>query len=80
MRACPPGALAHLQEIEIPAPEGGWPGTQQAVNVFNVFNQRKPTSWQSTSEDGPYSIDNEYSLPVGFTAPRSVQFTLSYDY
>ena len=50
------------------------------VNVFNVFNQRKPTSWQSTSEDGPYSIDNEYSLPVGFTAPRSVQFTLSYDY
>ena len=24
MRACPPGALAHLQEIEIPAPEGGW--------------------------------------------------------
>ena len=37
MRACPPGALAHLQEIEIPAPEGGWPGTPQAVNVFNVF-------------------------------------------
>ncbi|WP_394000843.1 GGDEF domain-containing protein [Luteimonas sp. WGS1318] len=37
MRACPPGALAQLQEVEIPAPPEGWPGTPQAVNVFNVF-------------------------------------------
>ncbi len=37
MRACPPGALDRLEEVEIPAPAGGWPGAPQAVNVFNVF-------------------------------------------
>lgn len=37
MRACPPGAMDRLEEIEIPAPAEGWPGTPQAVNVFNVF-------------------------------------------
>lgn len=38
VRACDPAVLATLQEqIEIPAPPGGWPGAPQAVNVFNVF-------------------------------------------
>jgi hypothetical protein len=50
------------------------------VNVFNVFNQRNPTSFDQTSEDAPYSVSNTFGLPIGFTAPRSVQFSLSYDY
>ncbi len=37
MRACDPALLATLHEVEIPAPAGGWSGTPQAVNVFNVF-------------------------------------------
>ena len=37
-RACPAAALAALDVfVEIPPPEGGWPGVPQAVNVFNVF-------------------------------------------
>jgi outer membrane receptor for ferrienterochelin and colicin len=51
------------------------------MNVINVFNQRTPTSYQSTSEgDGPYSIQADYNLPIGYTTPRYVQFSLSYDY
>lgn len=50
------------------------------VNVFNVFNQRNPTSFDQTSEEAPYSVSNTYGIPVGFTSPRSVQFSLSYDY
>jgi outer membrane receptor for ferrienterochelin and colicin len=51
------------------------------MNVINVFNQRTPTSYQSTSEgDGPYSIENDFNLPIGYTTPRYVQFSLSYDY
>ncbi|TWT17802.1 diguanylate cyclase [Luteimonas marina] len=37
MRECSPKALRGLQVVEIPAPAGGWSGTPQAVNVFNVF-------------------------------------------
>ena len=37
MRACTPAMLQGLQVSEIPAPANGWPGTPQAVNVFNVF-------------------------------------------
>ncbi|MEO6383813.1 MAG: hypothetical protein ABIO30_05085, partial [Thermomonas sp.] len=51
------------------------------VNVFNVFNQRKPTSYvQGSEDDGPYSVNNDYKLPIGYTTPRYVQFSLSYDY
>jgi hypothetical protein len=52
-----------------------------SVNVFNAFNERNPTSYVSGSEDdGPYSVNNDYKLPVGFTTPRYVQFSVSYDY
>jgi len=37
MRECTPGALRGLHVVEIPAPPGGWPGSPQAINVFNVF-------------------------------------------
>ena len=51
------------------------------LNVFNVFNERKPTTYVSGSEDdGPYSVNNDYKLPVSFTTPRYVQFSVSYDY
>lgn len=37
MRACTPGMREGLRERRIEAPPGGWPGTPQAINVFNVF-------------------------------------------
>ncbi|MCL7714326.1 sensor domain-containing diguanylate cyclase [Stenotrophomonas mori] len=38
VRACPPEALARLDEsLLIAAPAGGWSGAPQAVDVFNVF-------------------------------------------
>lgn len=37
MRACDPARVEGLHTIEIPAPDGGWSGVPQAVNVFNVF-------------------------------------------
>lgn len=37
-RECQPGMLGrHRQQIEIPAPAGGWSGEPQALDVFNVF-------------------------------------------
>jgi outer membrane receptor protein involved in Fe transport len=50
------------------------------MNVINVFNQRVPTSYQSTAETSPYTVDNTYGLPVGFTTPRYVQLSASYDW
>ncbi|MDQ1118298.1 outer membrane receptor for ferrienterochelin and colicin [Pseudoxanthomonas sp. SORGH_AS 997] len=51
------------------------------ISVFNVLNERKPTSYVQTSEDdGPYSVNNNYMLPVSFSTPRYVQFSASYDW
>ncbi len=51
------------------------------VNVFNVLNERKPTAYYQYSEDdGPYSVNNDYMLPTGYTTPRYVQLSVSYDY
>src|SRR5690606_18275421 len=51
------------------------------LNVFNVFNETVPTSYYQYSEDpGPYTVNNDYMLPVSFTTPRYVQFSVSYDY
>jgi len=37
-RRCDAQQLAQLQQhMQLPAPEDGWPGTPQAVNVFNIF-------------------------------------------
>ena len=52
-----------------------------SMNVFNALNERKATSFvQYSEDDGPYSVNNDYKLPVGFTTPRYVQFSVSYDY
>ncbi len=37
MRACSASMRAGLREHRIEAPPGGWSGTPQAINVFNVF-------------------------------------------
>lgn len=51
------------------------------LNVFNVFNERKPTTYYPYSEnEGPYSVNSDYMLPQSFTTPRYVQFSVSYDY
>ena len=51
------------------------------LNVFNVLNERKITSWVTGSEDdGPYSVNNDFQLPVSYTTPRYVQLSVSYDY
>ena len=51
------------------------------LNVFNVFNELKPTSYYQYSEDyGPKSMNEDYMLPQSFTTPRYVQFSVSYDY
>ena len=50
------------------------------LNIFNLFNERKVTSWDQNSEDGPYSVSNTYKLPVSYTTPRSLQFSMTFDY
>lgn len=51
------------------------------LNVFNVFNERKATSYiQNSESDGPYSVNNDYMLPQSYTTPRYVQFSMSYDW
>lgn len=52
-----------------------------SLNVFNVFDEGKPTSYyQYAEDDGPYSMTADYMLPIGFTTPRYVQLSVSYDY
>jgi hypothetical protein len=52
-----------------------------SMNVFNAFNERVPTSYYQYSEDpGPGVVNNDYMLPIGYTTPRYVQFSVSYDY
>jgi hypothetical protein len=51
------------------------------MSVFNVLNERKATSYVQSSEDeGPYSVNSDYLLPVSYSTPRYVQFSASYDW
>ena len=51
------------------------------LNAFNVFNNRTVTSNYSYSEDdGGYSVNPDYRLPISYTTPRYVQLSVSYDY
>jgi hypothetical protein len=51
------------------------------LNVFNVFNSRTVTSvYQYTEDDGPYVVNYDALMPMSYTAPRYVQFSISYDY
>jgi outer membrane receptor protein involved in Fe transport len=52
-----------------------------SMNVFNLTNEVVPTTYDSSSESpGPGVLSNTYGLPVSFTTPRYVQFSVSYDY
>ena len=50
------------------------------VNVFNVFNKTTATSFDQNSEDDPYVVSNTYNMPLSFSTPRSVQFSVTYDF
>jgi outer membrane receptor protein involved in Fe transport len=51
------------------------------LNVFNALNSVVPTSFDSSTESpGPGVLSNTYGLPISFTTPRYVQFSVSYDY
>jgi hypothetical protein len=50
------------------------------VNVFNAFNELKATSYDQNMEDNPYVVSNTYKMPISYTTPRYVQFSVSYDY
>lgn len=51
-----------------------------AVAVRNVTNDRKTTQVDVTSETAPYTVSNTYLLPIAQQAPRTVQFSVSYDW
>jgi hypothetical protein len=50
------------------------------LDVFNVFNQRRPLQSESKYEEGPYTVSNIYGIGTYFTAPRSARLTASYDF
>lgn len=51
------------------------------LNILNLFNNRRPTSFvQNSEDDGPGSVNADFMLPVGYTTPRYVMLSLSYDY
>lgn len=50
------------------------------VQVRNVFNSRKTTQVDVTSETDPYTVSNTFMLPIGLQTPRTVVFTASYDW
>jgi hypothetical protein len=49
-------------------------------NVFNVFNERKPTVLDATYEDAPYTVSNTYGAALYQTTPRYARFSVSYDF
>ncbi|MEN5426208.1 carboxypeptidase regulatory-like domain-containing protein [Stenotrophomonas pennii] len=50
------------------------------LDVFNVFNQRRPLQSEAQYEEGPYTVSNTYGIGTYFTAPRSARLTASYDF
>jgi len=51
------------------------------LSVFNVTNERVPTSYYSYSEDdSPYVMTSDYLLPTSWTTPRYVQFSATYNW
>ena len=51
-----------------------------SMNVFNALNERVVTSTDTSAEYPPYVISNTYTMPISYTTPRYVQFSVSYDY
>jgi hypothetical protein len=49
-------------------------------NIFNVFNERKPTVIDATYETAPYTISNTYGATLyQTTPPRYGRFSVTYD-
>jgi hypothetical protein len=58
-------------------------GLQFKVDVFNVFNSRKPISVNEIGEDAggnPATVANTYLTPTSWQTPRSVRFMVQYDF
>ena len=56
-------------------------GLQFKVDIFNVLNSQKVTSYSEIAEDGATGAALEtYLLPTSFQAPRSVRFMVQYDF
>ncbi len=51
-----------------------------SLNVFNVFNERKPTVLEATYEDSPFTVSNAYGTTQYQTTPRYARFAVSYDF
>ncbi|MCR6495464.1 TonB-dependent receptor [Thermomonas sp. S9] len=50
------------------------------LNVRNLTNDRKVTQVDVTSETAPYTVDNNYLRPIALQPPRTVQFSVTYDW
>ena len=56
-------------------------GLQFKVDIFNVLNSQKVTSYSEIAEDGATGNALEtYLLPTSFQAPRAVRFMVQYDF
>ena len=51
-----------------------------AANVFNVFNEQRPTFLDPNSESAPYTTYELYATPLMREAPRYMRLSITYDY
>ncbi len=51
-----------------------------ALNVMNVFNERKATTIDGTTEEDFATVSNTYKMPLTFATPRYVMFSASYNW
>ena len=51
-----------------------------SLNVINVFNERKATAIDGTTEDSIATVSNTYGMPLRFQTPRYVMINASYNW
>ncbi|RDJ00665.1 Oar protein [Dyella solisilvae] len=51
-----------------------------SFNVFNVFNEHKPTVLDATYETAPYTVSNTFGTTLYQTTPRYGRIAVSYDF
>jgi len=51
-----------------------------AVNVFNVFNERKERQSDPVFENSPSTVSNTYGQGIFFEAPRYARLSVAYDF
>ncbi|MBB5203204.1 hypothetical protein HNQ51_000497 [Inhella inkyongensis] len=54
-------------------------GLTARVDVYNVTNRQSVQAIDELYEDGSGGYSNTYGMPVGFTGPRTVTFSVSYE-